>query len=215
MDGEAAQRVWYVAYGSNLCRDRLMAYLEGTVAPPGPEALGGVEEAGPRAARYGAHRGCSDPTPPAADRWLEVAHAVTFRGRSPRWGGGVAFLDLAPSDGVRSKVRAWLLTVEQVVGLAAQEAGLPADPEPSLVDSLTAVGATAPLGGGWYDTLLRLPDIEGRLALTVTTGQDLPATTPTQPYLATIAAGRSERPDWTPVSKAGGGPHRPVRGSAR
>ncbi|CAN5722350.1 hypothetical protein BH24ACT4_BH24ACT4_19030 [soil metagenome] len=214
VDGVGSERVWYVAYGSNLCRDRLMAYLEGTPIPPALAATG--DGPGSRATRYGQHRGCADPTPPAEDRWLELGHRVTFRGRSRRWGGGVAFLDLVAADGGRCEVRAWLLTVAQVRGVAAQEAGLPTDPEPSVVEALTEVGATAKLGGGWYDTLLRLPDIDGRPALAVTTGQDLPVTVPTEPYLATIAAGRSERPVGGSRRRdsPAGGRHRPVGGSA-
>ncbi len=195
MDDGAGERIWYVAYGSNLCRDRLMAYLEGTVAPLRRDAAGGAERAGPRKARYGAHRGCSDPTPPADDRWLDIGHRVSFRGTSRRWGGGVAFVALAPEPGVATEVRAWLLTAAQVLGVAAQEGRLAEVPGRALLDRLTHVGATAALGGGWYDTILRLPDVEGRMALTVTTSRALPATETTEPYLATIAAGRAERPD--------------------
>lgn len=196
MDEGGASLAWYVAYGSNLCRDRLLAYLEGAVAPQGPGAAAGVDEPGPRAARYGAHRGCADPTPPVEDRWFDIAHRVTFRGRSPRWGGGVAFLERNAEVGVRTEVRAWLLTVAQVLCIVGQEARLPAEPNPSVLDDL-AVGESLVLGGGWYDTLLRLPDVEGRGAYAVTTGQDLLPAAATDAYLVTIAAGRAERPSRT------------------
>lgn len=200
-------RLWYVAYGSNLCRDRLMAYLRGTVAPDRPGVAGGADRAGPRSARFGAHRGGPDPTPPGADLWCTVEHRVSYRGRSRRWGGGVAFLDLHPTPGTTTEARAWLLTAAQVVGLAGQEARLPGDPDPALLDDLGPPGTTVALGGGWYDTLLRLPDLGGRRAVTVTTAQDLPSTAPTPAYLATIAAGRAERPG------RGGAPAGAARGS--
>lgn len=185
-------RVWYVAYGSNLCRDRLRAYLEGSAAPVQRAAESAAGSTGPRNPRYGAHRGCRDPSPPTADRWLEIAHPVTFRGRSRRWGGGVAFLGLAPEQGVSTGVRAWSLTAPQLLGIAAQEAGLGSDPPATILGRLCSPGDTAPIGGGWYDTLLRLDDIDGAAALTVTTSQDLPPEDPTPAYLATIARGRAE-----------------------
>lgn len=188
----AVERAWYVAYGSNLCRDRLDAYLEGTVAPS-RRAGDGATGVGPRSARYGAHRGCADPSPPADDRWLDVAHPVSFRGRSTRWDGGVAFLGLVPRAGVVTEVRAWSLTLAQVLGIAGQEARLPDAPPATVVDGLAAPGDTAAIGGGWYDTLLRLDDVDGTMALTVTTGQDLAVCEPTEAYLDTIAAGRAER----------------------
>lgn len=165
---------WYVAYGSNTCRARLTAYLEGICGPP-----------------YGDHRGCTDPAPPADDRWVVLDRAVVFRGRSPRWGGGVAFLSLTASSGTTS-ARAWLLAADQLLGIAAQEARLPADPPPGVLDGCP-VGGSVVLGGGWYDTVLRLDDLDGIAAYAVTTSQDLPLAEPTEAYLATLRAGRSER----------------------
>ena len=115
----------------------------------------------------------------------------------------MAFLDRDEVPGAATEVRAWDLTLAQVLGIVGQEARLAEDPDPSVVDEL-APGATLALGGGWYDTLLRLDDVAGTVALTVTTAQDLPLTRPTDAYLATIAAGRAER----------AGPGR-ARGSAR
>lgn len=202
---ERNDRAWYVAYGSNMCRDRLLAYLEGTVAPTDAGSAGGVAEAGSRSARYGPHRGCADATPPTADRAVELAHRVRFRGRSPRWGGGVAFLDLDVTDGICTPARAWLLTVDQVLGVVGQESRRPVDPPASLLEGL-AVGGAVSLGGGWYDTLLRLPDIDGRRAVTVTTVQPLPLTEPTAAYLTTVAAGQAERPTLPPDRREPTGP---------
>lgn len=164
---------WYVAYGSNTCRARLTAYLEGVCGPP-----------------YGDHRGCLDPAPPADDRWLVLDRAVRFRGRSPRWGGGVAFLDLVASA-ASTPARAWLLGVDQLLGIAAQEARLAADPPASVLDGCT-VGSAVVIGGGWYDTVLRLPDLDGIPSYAITTSQDLPLAPATDAYAATLRAGRSE-----------------------
>lgn len=177
---------WYVAYGSNMAAERLLAYLEGATAE----------------CRFGAHRGCADATPPRADRWLDLDRAVTHRGRSRRWGGGVAFLDLAPTPGTATPARAWLLGLDQIAELVAQEARLAVAPDPAALAAVPP-GGTLALGGGWYDTVLRLADVEGRPALTVTTSQPLPRAEPTAAYLAVVAAGRGERPA---VRRPGGGP---------
>jgi hypothetical protein len=166
---------WYVAYGSNMAADRLRAYLEGADDD----------------CRFGAHRGCPDPTPPRADRWISLDRAVRHRGRSLRWDGGVAFLDIDPAPGVVTPARAWLLGLDQIAGLAAQEARLATAPDLTGATALPP-GGTIVIGGGWYDTVLRLDDIEGRPALTITTSQPLPETTPTDAYLATIALGLGE-----------------------
>ncbi len=166
--------VWYVAYGSNLCGARLQAYLVGGDGP------------------FGSHRGCRDHRPPCADRWLEIDRRIEFRGPSQRWGGGVAFLDRTPTAGRRTTARAWLLRPGQLLDLAAQEARLDATPPASILDDV-AVDGHASIGGGWYDALLRLADLDGRPAFALTTAQDLPVAAPTDAYLAVIAAGRAER----------------------
>lgn len=169
--------LWYVAYGSNRSADRLRAYLEGAMGVDAP---------------FGAHRGCGDATPPRADRWVVLDRAVTFRGTSRRWGGGVAFLDLEPTPGTATPARAWLLGAGQVADVVAQEARLAVGPDPAALRAIPP-GGTLGLGGGWYDTVLRLADVGGRPALTVTTAQHLPETEPTPAYRATLAAGLAER----------------------
>jgi len=191
-DGQA----WYVAYGSNQCRDRLLAYLDGTVAPIDGAPAAGMGAPGSASARYGPHRDCADATPPSDDRWIELDRPLRFRGTSPRWGGAVAFLDLEPRPGTATPARAWLLGVDQILGIVAQESRRPDDVPRSVLADL-APGAWARVGTGRYDALLRLDDLEGRLALTVTTTRTLahlPEGEPVPAYLATIAAGRAERP---------------------
>ncbi len=194
MSGGAAPDglAWYVAYGSNMVADRLRAYLEGASGGPhAPRSPTGAAGTGALGDRFGAHRGCTDPTPPRSDRALVLDRAVAFRGRSRRWGGGVAFLERDPTPGTATPARAWLLGLDQIADLVAQEARLAVSPEPAVLAAL-APGGMLTLGGGWYDTVLRLSDLDGRPALTVTTVQDLPATEPTAAYLATLAAGHAE-----------------------
>lgn len=189
--------LWYVAYGSNLAAERLRAYLEGAAGPPvGLVAPSGPAATGDLAARFGAHRGCGDPTPARADRWVVLDRALSFRGTSRRWGGGVAFLDLVPTPGAATPARAWLLGAAQVADVVAQEARLAVGPAPDALGAIPPTG-TLTVGGGWYDTVLRLADLEGRPALAVTTAQHLPETEPAPAYLATLAAGLAERPPLT------------------
>lgn len=176
-----------------MCGDRLQAYLHGSPTPVGGASAAGVDGPAAVSARYGAHRGCADASPPTDDRWLELDHAVSFRSRSLRWGGGVAFLDLRPTVGVVTPARAWRLRLDQVLGILGQEARLPADPPPSCLDGL-AVGSALVIGGGWYDTVLRLPDLGLELAVAITTSQPLEPAAPTAAYRATIDAGLVERP---------------------
>src|SRR5215210_6185847 len=69
--------VWYVAYGSNLSRERFRAYLEGG-RPAGSQ-------------RH--YSGGRDTTPPHQSRVLRLGGRLVFAGISTVWGGGLAFLD--------------------------------------------------------------------------------------------------------------------------
>lgn len=167
--------VWYVAYGSNMKRDRLGAYLEGSGA------------SGP----YGVHPGARDPRPPERDEAVRVPHEVYFAGGSRRWGGAVAFLALTPVEAV-SWCRAYLLRWEQVADVAAQENGL------SRLDvgDLPAPRTHTDLATeGQYNALLRLDDHDGLPAVTITTSRALRRGTPSSAYAAVIREGLSELTD--------------------
>ena len=100
-----AEPVWYVAYGSNLLRERFLAYVEG------------------RTFRGKKHRGCADRTPPREEFAMTLPYRRYFAHRSTLWGGGVAFLDVF-SPG-RTVGRAYLLTTGQFADVLAQENGWP------------------------------------------------------------------------------------------
>ncbi len=100
----SVSEVWYVAYGSNLLRRRLLAYLQGG-KPPGAEII---------------HPGARDHTPPVDDMPFDLPGTVYFAGRVPAWGGGgVAFYD--PEVPGYTAGRAYRMTAEQFADLTDQE----------------------------------------------------------------------------------------------
>lgn len=95
--------VWYLAYGSNLSRERFACYL-----------LGGT----PSGARR-TYAGCRDRSPPQDTVALRIRGRLGFAGESLVWGGGVAFLD---PDGHGEVVgRGYLITAEQLDDVVEQE----------------------------------------------------------------------------------------------
>lgn len=158
---------WYAAYGSNTRWEGLRRYL-------GPGAR--MPE----------------------DRWITIPHALRFAGASRRWDGGVAFVTVAP--GPPTPARAWRLTAAQLHMVAAAENGVPDLPPPPDPGGLP-VGAVARLAVdlspdgtlGKYDALLRLADIDGLPAVTLTTTHALPARAPGAAYLAACREGLAGR----------------------
>ena len=76
-----AQRVWYVAYGSNLAWARFRCYVAGGQPLGGNARLRGL----PRPERPRPHR---EPGHPGG---------LVFAGWSGVWGGGMAFYDAEPA----------------------------------------------------------------------------------------------------------------------
>ena len=157
--------IWYVAYGSNLSRARLQAYLD-----RGP-----------------------DPTPPRVDRPVVIGHDLFFAGESVIWGGGRGYVDHAPLDPPATLARAWLLTRAQWAALHARESGpghyTGTDP------GTLAKGEVRVVGKGRYDALIGLGHHEGVPVVTFTGPDRLDLTTCTRPdaaYLRAIATGLAE-----------------------
>ncbi|MFI9366225.1 histone deacetylase [Kitasatospora sp. NPDC053057] len=133
---------------------------------------------------------------------LTLPGTLYFAGRSPAWGGAIAFYD--PASPGRVPCRAYLVTPGQFGDVAAQE--MYRRPDADL--DLTRVLATGRdrLGPGRYETLLRVGALGGRPVLTFTcatglAGADL--ATPTPAYLRTLAAGLAESHRWGPWRAAG------------
>ncbi len=95
--------VWYVAYGSNLSRDRFACYLQG---------------GRPVGARR-SYPGCRDRTPPRAVVGLRLPGRIGFGGSSTVWGGGLAFLD-SEADG-EVVARGYLVGADQLDEVHALE----------------------------------------------------------------------------------------------
>lgn len=162
-----AEHIWYVAYGSNMSPQNLARYL-----PPGLK--------------------------PKRTLALTVPHRLFFAGHSKTWGGAVAFLSLGPASGrAQAYARAFELPAASLLSIAQGENGAP-----ELLPA--ALSAVAELSvGQWlalpveldehgfkgkYNALLRLPDISGQRAYTLTTARHLPAMHPVDAYLAEIRA---------------------------
>ena len=96
--------VWYVAYGSNLNRDRFMKYIAGGI----------VAATGRR------HVGCRKHTPPSGDQAFEFAGGLYFAQLESHWGGGVAFVDLEMLER-RVLGRAYRVLTDQFLDILWQE----------------------------------------------------------------------------------------------
>ncbi|GGG05723.1 hypothetical protein GCM10007304_19830 [Rhodococcoides trifolii] len=169
--------LWYVSYGSNLLAERFHTYLTGSDA----------------ASRFGVHPPAPDPTLPVDDRWLWIDHALYFAGVSKRWGGSSAFISWENGAEAPSLAHAYLITRDQFAHVAATENGV------NHIDLPDGIGrgdwAPLPLPRtvephrGKYDALLRLPDIDGAPAWTVTSSVVRERGVPSDAYRATIARG--------------------------
>ena len=100
------EKVIYAAYGSNMLKERLLAYING--------------------GRYYNHDyiGCKDKTDPIFRGWIYVPHRLYFAKESPRWENkGVAFLDvsLEKNPEYYAIVRLWEITKEQYECIREQE----------------------------------------------------------------------------------------------
>lgn len=176
------QRVWYVAYGSNLCLQRFRCYL-----------AGGTPVGGRR--RYD---GCRDPRDPGEVVSLHAPGGLRFAGESTVWGGGMAFYDAERSG--RVACRGYLVTVEQFADVVAQEMRRPPGGPFSqeLARMVTDGDGVHAMGPGRYETLARLGTRGGAPMVTVTCADvtTLEPAAPSAAYLRRIATGLREAHGW-------------------
>ncbi|WP_089247224.1 hypothetical protein [Rhodococcoides kyotonense] len=175
--------VWYVSYGSNLLAERFATYLTGS----------------PATGEFGFHPPAPSPTPPAQDRWMWIDHALYFAGVSQRWTGSGAFVS-TQSGSDPSVAHGYLIEHGQLAHLLAVENVVDdiVAPDPTSID----VGGYAHLDidrrgeafRGKYDAVLRLPDIDGIPAVTVTSSIVREHGTPSARYVATIRRGLESSP---------------------
>jgi len=168
------QRVWYVAYGSNVNETRFLRYLQGESD----------------------HVGARDATPPRASAWAVAPLALQFAGTSQRWdGGGVAFVD--PDPAASAFVRAWDITSEQFEDVFAQENRRQVG---SSLDWDAMSHGDVVVGTSWYRRIVRLDLAFANLeqpALTFTWQEPVPLNPPHESYRSTIATGLAENPALT------------------
>lgn len=158
-----SQDIWYVAFGSN------------TV----PEMLG----------RY-------VPVEDVEHRAVTIPHELYFAGKA--WGAAPAFIEHIRDDDVVTPARAYLLDADHLPDLMGGEN------QQHAADWTVDVSAMAPgevvdypvlladdEGIGKYNALLRLDDIDGIPAVTITTTHTLTRGGPSDRYLTVIREGLS------------------------
>ena len=169
--------VWYVAYGSNLCKSRFMAYINGSDGSIWPKA-----------------HGCRDRTPPTRDITGQIPGRIYFAEHSKSWdNGGVAFYDPTTADTI-TLVKMYLVTGEQFCDIFLQENGIEEGDISDTIAGLTA-GSSAIYGSGWYREIWRLGDVEVAPALTFTSPvrtRDAALVEPGKKYLDLISKGLRE-----------------------
>lgn len=176
------ERVWYVAYGSNLSLARFRCYLAGG------RPAGGMRE----------YAGCRDKRDPERIVRLDVPGGLVFAGESKTWGGGMAFYDATVAG--RVACRAYLVTIEQFGDVAAQEMRRPPGGEfaRDLAGLLGDVESVHTMGPGRYETITRLGMRAGVPMFTVTHGDvaELEPVAPSVTYLWWLSTGLREAHGW-------------------
>lgn len=170
------ERVWYVAYGSNVNEQRFLRYLNGDEN----------------------HVGARDDTPPARSIWTTAPLQLRFAGESQRWGGGVCFVD--PDPAAVAYVRAWDITSEQFEDVFAQENRRTIGEQ---FDWEAVQAGPTVIGQSWYAQVLPLDmaDLPANdLALTFTWTTRFPLNAPAPAYRDTIASGLADHPNLTPAT---------------
>ncbi|ANW19077.1 histone deacetylase [Streptomyces clavuligerus] len=185
VEPEESDRVWYVAYGSNMDPARLRRYLRGGRAPG--------------AAR--SHPGCRNPADPVRTVSVELPGLLYFATESPVWTGGSAFYDPSPGPGHPGSpvlARAHLVTAGQFRDIAAQEARRPPGWCPGLREVI-GTGRARAAAPARYGTLLCPGSLNGVPLLTVTgpwSWTEAALNSPSAVYLRHLAVGLLAAGTW-------------------
>lgn len=175
------KKIWYASYGSNLLRERFLAYIRGG-RPPGAKFI---------------QVGCSDPTPPSHDHGIMILHRLYFAGALRQWeSAGIAFVDPIKDSIAKTLGRMYLISTDQFREVVLQENGyrrmnvdLGMDLEKTLQEGSTE------LREGLYRTLLCLGEEGGYPIFTFTAGggpDEAPLNPPGPLYLTIIVRGLKE-----------------------
>ena len=178
----AAELVWYVAYGSNLNRDRFLAYLRGGRVA-GNEVL---------------YEGCADTSPPVDDVPMTLANSLYFAGWSDRvWGGTSAGFITLGAHVPPALARAYLITRGQFLDVVRQENAGRSSAGPGDLDRAVAQarerGHARLQPTGPYRELVYCGERDGRPLLSFTTSVDrTDVGPPSEAYLRVIGRGLQE-----------------------
>jgi hypothetical protein len=154
---------WYAAYGSNTDEERFRQYLEG----------------------------CSQPCVPADSRPHRIDLPLYFAGTtSRRWGdGGVAFTSTTRDAVPATLARAWLLPVDRIAEIGAQENGLPLDAARLDLDALGPDGVQHAFDR-WYDVWVGCGSLDDLPVVTLTSSTPrTPVNPPSRAYASVVARG--------------------------
>ncbi|MCF3173329.1 histone deacetylase [Streptomyces sioyaensis] len=181
------RRLWYAAYGSNMHRERLTAYLAGGRPPGGLRTC----------------PGCRDPRDPTRTVPLMLPGLLYFATESQVWTGGRAFYDPGPARAAGAgrpelPCRAYLLTTGQFSDIVAQEMYREPGEDLDLTQVLTH--GRARIGPGRYETLVCAGTLDGYPVLTCTapwSSDDVALNAPSAAYLRHIGAGIVAAHDWS------------------
>lgn len=162
-----SNQIWYVAFGSNTVPTMLGRYV---------------------------------PAEDLTHRAVTIPHELYFAGKA--WGASPAFVEHVRDDDVETPARAYLLDADHLPGLLGGENGEHLVGWQCDVWSMKEGGVLAypvPLDDderiGKYNALLRLADIDGIPAVTVTTTHTLTRGGPSDRYLKVIRQGLSDDHD--------------------
>ena len=155
---------WYAAYGSNTDEARFRRYLAG----------------------------CTQPAEPADSRPFLLDLPLYFAGTtSRRWGdGGVAFTSTEREATPTTLARAWLLPVERIAEIGAQENGLPVHEADLDLDAVRDAGLHRAHAGRWYDAWVDCGVLDDVPVVTITaTEPRTPRNPPSRAYTSVVARG--------------------------
>jgi hypothetical protein len=155
---------WYAAYGSNTDEERFRMYLAG----------------------------CTQPAEPADSRPYVIDLPLYFAGTtSRRWGdGGVAFVGVERDSVPSTLARAWLLPVELIAEVGAQENGLPVDAASLDLELVRERGLHRAHGDRWYDAWVDCGTLDDLPVVTLTaTVPRTPLNPPSRAYARIVARG--------------------------
>lgn len=154
---------WYAAYGSNTDDERFRQYLGG----------------------------CTQPAEPSDSRPLTVDLPLYFAGTRTRWGaGGVAFVGPGREQTPTTLARAWLLPVERIAEVGAQENRLPIEKARLDLDAVVGAGGGISVYEGWYDAWVACGALDGVPVVTLTSStRRAPETPPGRAYVEVLARG--------------------------